>query len=255
MRAASVNTGNSVHLSLIIPTLNRVTTARLLGERVRSLLPGLNVETIVVTPAPEAGSDAGLHYVEDRRRGVYAAYNSGLRDARGEFVWFMGDDDYPLDGAAILADLLTNSDADVFVAPVVLSTGRIYRPKRSRLLLHFLNWCQQGVVYRRSLFERYRLYSRLKVQADQYVNVLLRCDPEVAIRFLPEPLCMFGVSGVSGQRLDGKYRALRLALAARTLGPIDLALFRALTLVEPVVKSWLGKVLTGRASVPIDRST
>ncbi len=245
-----------VHLSLIVPTLSRVATARLLALRVRSLLPGLNVETIVVTPTPGVDeADAGIHFVEDRRRGVYAAYNSGLREARGEFVWFMGDDDYPLDGAATLADLLTAADADVFVGPVLLSSGKIYRPKRSRLLLHFLNWCQQGVVYRRSLFHRYRLYSRLSIQADQYVNILLRCDPEVRIVFVPETLCMFGVAGVSGQRLDTKYRSLRPALAARTLGPLDLALFRGLTFVEPLAKRWLSKALTGRASVPVGRST
>jgi glycosyltransferase involved in cell wall biosynthesis len=177
-----------------------------------------------------------VRYVADTGHGVYAAYNAGLRSASGEYIWFMGDDDYPLDAATGISRILQEGAVDVLIAPVLLSSGRIYRPTRTLLLLHFLNWCQQGVIYRRRELLRHRFFHRLKVQADQYVNILLRTDPEVRRKFLAEPICMFGVNGVSGRVYDAGYRSLRLALAHRTLGCGAFFAFRLLALIEPLIK-------------------
>jgi glycosyltransferase involved in cell wall biosynthesis len=227
-----------VHLSVIISTLNRLETAGLLAGRIRELLPALEIEVIVVTPQPgkQPTSNALVRYVADSGRGVYAAYNAGLRTAGGEYVWFMGDDDYPLDAATGISGILQEGAVDLLVAPVLFSSGRIYRPTRTLLLLHFLNWCQQGVIYRRRELLRRRFFRRLKVQADQYVNILLRSDPAVHKKFLAQPICMFGVNGVSGRLQDAGYRSLRLALAHRTLGCGAFLVFRVLTLVHPMIK-------------------
>jgi glycosyltransferase involved in cell wall biosynthesis len=227
-----------VQLSVIIPTLKRLETATLLAGRIRSLLPALAVEVIVITPlaAERPPSDSGVRFVADTRRGVYAAYSVGLRSAGGEYVWFMGDDDYPLDGAASISGILQEGAVDLLVAPVLFSSGRIYRPTRTRLLLHFLNWCQQGVIYRRRALLQHRFFRRLTVQADQYVNILMRSDPALRVRFLTEPICMFGVNGVSGRARDEAYRSLRLALAHRTLDRSRFLAFRALILLEPLIK-------------------
>jgi glycosyltransferase involved in cell wall biosynthesis len=227
-----------VHLSVIIATLNELETARLLGARVRSLLAGLDLEIIVVAPAiPKSAQESEhLRFVADTGRGVYMAYRAGLRSAVGEFVWFMGDDDYPLDAAAQLRDHLRDGDADLLVAPVLLSSGRIYRPAKSLLLLQHLNWCQQGVLYRRQILLRRTFFRRLKIQADQYVNVLLRADKRVKIRFLREPICVFGVNGLSWRTRDVAYDSLRSALAHRTLGCAGFVAFRALDLLRPLAR-------------------
>jgi glycosyltransferase involved in cell wall biosynthesis len=227
-----------LHLSVIIPTLNKLTTAQLLAERLRSLLPTLALEVIVVTPGGDAPRDpSGLvRCIGDAGRGVYAAYTEGLRAAGGEYIWFMGDDDYPLDAAAEIGGFLQSGIVDVLVAPVVFSSGRIYRPTQKLLLLHFLNWCQQGVIYRRRVLLQHRFFRRLTVQADQYVNILLRADPAVRLAFIAGPICMFGVHGVSGRLRDEGYRSLRPALARRTLGAGAFLLFKALVCLEPLVK-------------------
>jgi glycosyltransferase involved in cell wall biosynthesis len=227
-----------MHLSVIIPTLNRLQTATLLAGRIKEVLPALEIEVIIVTPsaADQPASNEHLRYVTDAGRGVYAAYNAGLLSASGEYVWFMGDDDYPLDAATGIGAILQTGAFDVLVAPVLLSSGRIYRPTRMLLLLHFLNWCQQGVIYRRSELLRRRFFRRLTVKADQYVNILLRSDPAVSKKYLDDPICVFGVNGISGRMRDLGYRSLRLALAHRTLGCGALFAFRLLTLIEPLVK-------------------
>jgi glycosyltransferase involved in cell wall biosynthesis len=230
--------GAQLHLSVIIPTLNRLEIASLLAKRIVGLLPALQIEFIVVSPAEvdKTTSNDRVRYLKDAGRGVYAAYNSGLQTARGEYVWFIGDDDYPLDAASEIGTLLMEGSIDLLVAPVLFSSGRIYRPKRSLLLLHFLNWCQQGVIYRRSELLRHRFFRRLPVQADQYVNILMRADPAVRKKFIAAPICIFGVNGVSGRARDLGYRSLRLALARRTLGRGAFLVFRVLTALEPLIK-------------------
>ncbi|HLZ99639.1 MAG TPA: hypothetical protein VKP66_17015, partial [Steroidobacteraceae bacterium] len=54
--------------------------------------------------------------------------------------------------------------------------------------------------------------------------------------FLAEPICMFGVNGVSARGRDAGYRSLRLALAHRTLGWSAFIVFRLLVLIEPLIK-------------------
>jgi glycosyltransferase involved in cell wall biosynthesis len=202
------------------------------------LLPALDVEVIIVLPerVPPPSSAARVRFVADAGRGVYMAYRAGLAIATGEYCWFMGDDDYPLDAAADLCGPLVAGEADLLVAPVLFSSGRIYRPTRSRLLLHFLNWCQQGVIYRRSALSRYQFFRRFPVQADQYVNILMRANPAIETRFLPRPICVFGLGGTSGLLIDKGYRWVRPALARRTLGCGAFLMFRALLLVAPMVK-------------------
>lgn len=231
----------TVQLSVIIPTLNRVETARLLAGRIRDLLSTLSLEVIVVTPLAGEQPVANdlVRYVADAGRGVYAAYETGLLSAGGEYVWFMGDDDYPLDAAAGISGMLEEGTVDLLVAPVLLSSGRLYRPSRTLLVLHFLNWCQQGVIYRRRELLRHRFFRRMPVQADQYVNILMRSDPMIRTQFIDQAICMFGVNGISGRARDEGYRSLRFALARRTLGCVSLFAFRGLLLLEPLIKRWI----------------
>jgi glycosyltransferase involved in cell wall biosynthesis len=233
-----------MHLSVILPTLHRLGTARCLASRFRELFRELDVEIIVVAPvevAPsEQSSDRDIRFVKDGGGGVYAAYTRGLQHALGDYVWFVGDDDYPLDAAAQLAPLLTAREADVIVAATVFSSGRVYRPYRNQLLLLFFNWCQQGVIYRRTALAEYRFFRRLRVQADHYVNVLLRADDAVRKVYIDTPICVFGVGGVSSRDKDAAFRALRPLLARRTMGWPGYLLFESIVAVASIRKWRLG---------------
>jgi glycosyltransferase involved in cell wall biosynthesis len=229
-----------MHLSIILPTLHRVGTARCLAERFRELFCDLELEIIVVTPAkiglPQDTSACNVRFVRDTGGGVYAAYSEGLRHALGDYVWLIGDDDYPLDSSAGLALLLRAGEADVIVAPTVFSSGRVYRPHKNKLLLLFFNWCQQGVIYRRAALAKFRFFRRLRVQADHYVNVLMRADHGVRKVYVDVPICVFGVGGLSSRQKDLAFRALRPMLARRTLGCLGYLLFESIVAVASIRK-------------------
>ena len=228
-------------LSVILPTLDKVATALCLASRVREVLSGLELEVVIITPAPEQReAPSYIRFVQDRGGGVYAAYSQGLRHARGDYVWLIGDDDYPLDSAASIRTLLEAGEVDLIVAPVLFSSGRVYKPFRSRFLLLFFNWCQQGVIYRRSALLRHRFYRRLKIQADHYVNILLRADRSVRTVFLRDPICVFSVHGVSSRNKDLRFRALRPMLARRTLGCSGYLFFEAIVRIMSV-RRWYAR--------------
>lgn len=230
-------------LSVVLPTLDRIDTALCLALRLRDLFRGISTEVIIVTPrgAPGADTREGIQILADGGRGVYRAYARGLREARGEYVWLLGDDDFPLDAAANLSGILSAGVADVIVAPVIFSSGKLYRPKHGKLGLLLRNWCQQGVIYRRTELARYRFHRRLRVQADHFVNVLLRADSSIKLRFLEVPICVFGVHGISSRGGDDSFRKLRPALAKRTLSVPAFVVFQIVSLAG-MVKNKLRKV-------------
>lgn len=212
-------------LSVVIPTLNKPNTAELIGERVAELLPDIPTETVIVTPHIPSSSRETVRFLQETRSGIYSAYTQGIKAARGTYVWLLGDDDIPLDGLQVLTLALQSATVDLIVAPVIYSNGRRYRVSKSRLHLLLRNWCQQGVIYRRSLLLKYPLYSRLRIQADHHSNVLINADPEVHKTFAMKPICLFGAEGASSRSGDEEFRRLRPLLARRTLGIASYSLF------------------------------
>lgn len=225
-------------LSIVLPTLHKVGTGQLIARRMGEICGSrLSYEVIIVSPQVRDQADEdNVRYIADRGGGVYAAYAQGMRQARGEYVWLMGDDDFPLDSIGRLAALIKSGRADVIVAPVIYSTGRFYRPQRSPLLLLFFNWCQQGVLYRTRVIAPLRFYRRLKIQADHYVNVLLRADRSLHIEFIDDPLCVFGAYGISSGGGDQQFRSLRPSLARRTLSLPGFLMFQTLVALSDTLK-------------------
>jgi glycosyltransferase involved in cell wall biosynthesis len=212
-------------LSIIIPTLNRPKTACLLGERLAELLSDIALEVIVVTPQATPVSTPTTRFIRDTRKGIYSAFNQGIKAAEGTYVWLLGDDDYPLDGIQSIIPELHTAAADLIIAPVIYSDGRRYTVSRSRLRLLVRNWCQQGLIYKRSALLRYRLYGRLRIEADHYSNVLINADPAMRKVFAEKPICVFNAGGASSRSGDEKFRRLRPLLARRTLGNATYPLF------------------------------
>ena len=109
-------------VSVIIPVFNR---AHLLGRTLDSVVAQSfeDFEVLVVDdgsdddPAAvvESYQDPRLHYKrQPENKGVAAARNRGLREAKGEFIAFLDDDDewFP-DKLALQVDLLQHSSPDV----------------------------------------------------------------------------------------------------------------------------------------------
>jgi len=203
------------------------------------MLPTLGLEIICVVPRGLGAASCdrkGVAIIEDEGVGVYAAYSQGIRAATGQYVWLLGDDDYPLDGLRYVAPAIQRNEVDLIVCPVLLSSGRSYRPHRLLFFLILRNWCQQGVIYRRAIFQEYSLHRRFKIQADHYLNVLLCADVSLRKMYINHPVCVFGVAGISSRIRDERFRKIRPVLARRVLGKVGYFFFWALVLPASAIK-------------------
>lgn len=69
-----------------------------------------------------------LRIVSEPDKGIYDALNKGLSAAGGEYVYFLGADDYLMDSAALdgYVERCSRDRLDVFIAPTRFSNGRMF---------------------------------------------------------------------------------------------------------------------------------
>src|SRR5919108_3058002 len=96
---------NLIFCSIIIPTIGRSTLDRSVLSVLDQDFTQADFEVIVVNdsgqPLPEAGwhHSAQVHIINTNRRERSFARNSGAAIARGDYLGFLDDDDWLLQGA------------------------------------------------------------------------------------------------------------------------------------------------------------
>lgn len=153
--------------------------------------------------------DARFSYVRQENRGIASARNRGIREARGRWVALLDHDDHwrpeklerQLEAAALHGWTIVCSDA------IVVHDGErthysAYLPEETlvalerpqdrsadlfALLIRMNFLCASSVILERSLFELHGLLDETVAPADDY-DMWLRCMPQAAIGYVPEPL-------------------------------------------------------------------
>jgi glycosyltransferase AglI len=135
-------------LSVVIPTLNRrEILLRTLRSLERQTVPAGGFEVIVADNGSDDGSPAAvreiarrsghpIRLVEEPRPGPGAARNSGLREAAGELVLFLGDDMEPANRELLVSHVQLHRQAEHRTYAVL---GRvIWSPRRE--VTPFMEW-------------------------------------------------------------------------------------------------------------------
>ena len=137
------------------------------------------------------------YWVSEKDAGIYNAWNKGLMQAKGDWVVFLGADDYLLDNNVLnnVVEQLKNRLIDTFVAygPVMLvniKNERIYtigRPWEKIRSSFKQTMCipHQGVFHSRQLFEKYGRFDESFQIAGDY-ELLLRYLKEHNAVFMPD---------------------------------------------------------------------
>jgi glycosyltransferase involved in cell wall biosynthesis len=201
-------------ISVITATFNAV-------EQLPSLISSLkmqvdkNFEWIVVDGASTDGTIALLEGVEDidvrvsssPDFGIYDALNKGVALASGDYYLVLGADDALYPGAiGEFRRAASASNADIVTAEVMIAGERL-KVREGKVWRYGLNGLisahSVGSLFRRSLHERFGLYSkRFPIAADQYF--VMRACAGGATRCVSAALVgEFGVSGVSNLDIAG----------------------------------------------------
>lgn len=161
-----------------------------------------------------------VFYISEPDTGIYNAFNKGWRKAKGEWVYYLGDDDYLIDPStldAVVADA-SKTDAEMVLSPAerpgMRQCFRSWRDMRS--LLTVTPYCHQGVLMRRSLIERLGGFDEsFRISADY--DLLLKAHfSNVKVRYDWRKYAFFNNEGVSAN--SPAARRDMVAVTAKHLG-------------------------------------
>jgi glycosyltransferase involved in cell wall biosynthesis len=170
-----------------------------------------NIEHIILDGGSSDGTVQVLRGYDNRLafwksepdKGVYDAWNKGLREARGEWICFLGIDDELLPGAisAYMALAAECPTAEYLSSRVkwVHSSGyvrTIGEPWSWRKFSRFMCTAHVGSMHRRRMYDRLGIYDTSYRSAADY-ELLLRARHQLIAAYLPRTTVLMRAGGVS----------------------------------------------------------
>lgn len=201
--------------SIVIPTYNSATIiSRALDSIVCQLYSDWEVlivdgastdETVRIA---QSYNDSRIRIYSEPDDGIYDAMNKGIINANGEWLYFLGSDDWLLNENVLseVAPLLVDSFEVVY--------GDVEAPQLSERYMGEWtidkvnsNRCHQAIFYRNSLFKRNGLYNiKYKVLADYAFNLKWFLQGEVKSKYINKLIAYHSGGGVSDCVVDEDFK-------------------------------------------------
>lgn len=203
-------------VSIIIPTCN---SAKTLGRCLDSVITQsfTDWEVLIMDAVSEDSTlaiakgynDSRIRVFSEPDKGIYDAMNKGIDKSRGEWLYFLGSDDY-LFNSHSLEDVFKN---DIEKYDVVY--GDVYAPHLSSLEKgewkkeNFLsNRCHQAILYKSAFFgDKLRYNLKYKVCADSAINLKWFLSPKYSSLYISVIIAHFSDGGFSSHTIDKEYNA------------------------------------------------
>lgn len=197
---------NSPKLSIIIATYNSEKTLGRCLESIESqafkdiqviVIDGLSSDKTLEIISKHSHLISYWHSKKDH--GIYDAWNQGIAEARGEYICFIGSDDYYPDSESLksIFDTAGNRRFDL-----ISSKGMLFGANREyvfgsawnyRKITRRITVCHPGLMHHRSLFEKYGKFN---------IDYRIVGDYEFLLR-LPEETASLHVKNVTVCVADG----------------------------------------------------
>ena len=200
------------YLTIIIPTFRAEKTLHasldsVLRQTFRDwevlVMDGGSPDATLAISQAAAEQDNRIRVFSAPDKGVYDAMNKGIREARGEWLYFLGSDDLLQDGE-VLGDVFADpghASSDLLYGNVVSPSykgaydGVFDYPK-----LLSRNVSHQAAFYRKALFARLGDYNlRYRGYADWDFNIRCFSNAGVRTRYLERTIACFGPDGLSSR--------------------------------------------------------
>ena len=146
-----------------------------------------------------------IRLISEKDKGIYDAMNKGVREARGEWIYFMGCDDVFFDEhvlTAISSHLTNEHDlvyGDVLWVPDEVMEKGICTP--AELINRNIN--HQRIFYRKELFVKHGGYAlQYRVASDHELNIRFFCNKAVRTKYIPVTVARYHSGGFSANQLD-----------------------------------------------------
>lgn len=150
------------------------------------------------------------YWISEPDSGIYNAMNKALAIAKGDWLIFLGADDFLSADLERIAPSLTNRNSVYYGNVRLKSSGRCYAGKFSKYKLMQQNICHQSIFYPRSIYKDKPYDEQCGILADHKYNLEL-VGSGTSFSYLEEEVAVFNDAGASstGDR-DFEARKLRL---------------------------------------------
>ena len=206
-------------LSIIIPTFN---SSKVLGRALDSIVNQTftDWEVLVMDGASKDNTadvaksygDERIKFFSEPDKGIYDAMNKGIKKSQGEWLYFLGSDDWLYDND-VFAYFFRDNDFSlyhvVYGEADASHISTYMRGEWSPEKLIF-NRCHQAIFYKRKFFRRHGIYNlKYKVWADHDINLRWYLSGNVKKIYVNKYVAHYSLGGYSDGNADVQFQADR----------------------------------------------
>ena len=236
--------------SIIIPTFNsEATLARALDSILCQtfnnyeiiIMDGLSTDNTLSIVDTFLKKYPVLKCFSQSDEGIYDAMNIGLTHAKGQWLYFMGSDDFLFD-----RDVLRNVFSQIQNTSYDVVYGNVHYAARNTLYdggftyekLYVKNICHQAIFVNRTVFENIGNFDvSYKMVADWHHNIRWFFNKNIKHRFIELTIAEYSDGGYSSQNKDQKFLNLKNELFLK-YGFFKLPLQNLIALTTKIVKKY-----------------
>ena len=234
--------------SVIIPTFRDTRIAQALESIAKQTTVQLEVIVVDGANEPEAFKHLPsypfpLSFIHEKDNGVYDAMNKGIAVAKGEWIYILGSDDVLAHENALAHLIAAGTQADVVFGNIEntnlshQATTKLHQPSFPKGMIWKHTLHQQGVIYKRSLFQQRTFNIAYKILGDYEFHFHLK-NKNVKVAYVNETVAQCDANGLSKRYVWNLY-AEEIRLKKIYLNPL-----LWLIVVPFVVSKYLFKSLT-----------
>jgi glycosyltransferase involved in cell wall biosynthesis len=234
--------------SVVIPTFRDNRIAAALASL--SIQKNIQLEVIVVDGAnePEAFQSLPTYsfpitFIHEKDNGVYDAMNKGISKAQGTWIYILGSDDVLANDNTLSNLISRGSQADIIFGNVEntglshSATTKIHIPSFPNGMIWKHTLHQQGVIYKRSLFQERTFNTDYKILGDYEFHFHLK-NKNLKVEYVNETVAQCDANGLS-KRYVWKLYAEEIRLKKEHLNALEW-----LMVVPFVISKYVFKNLT-----------
>jgi glycosyltransferase involved in cell wall biosynthesis len=195
--------------TIIIPTLNSSKTIQKTIESVLMqsfssyevlVIDGFSTDNTLALI--KAFNSPRIHLCKEYDKGVYDAMNKGIAKAAGEWIYFLGSDDYLLNSRVLQTvheHIAGMENIDMVYGDVESNVQHmVFKGAYSLERLNAQNICHQAMFFRRQLFIKMGSFDlKYKILSDWHFNIRLFAQYAHRTRYINVPVAFFTAGGVS----------------------------------------------------------
>jgi len=152
--------------------------------------------------------DSRISWISEPDRGIFDAMNKAVNLSSGDWLYFIGSDDFFVDNDVVskmFNHIKIDDDLDVIFGNVKYSNGMIFKCSLDWRILFIDTLHHQGAFYRSSLFEDYMYNANYTMASDYELNVILYLNKHKSV-YKDVIITEYSVEGTSSHAVFNAYK-------------------------------------------------